>query len=65
MDKHVIIDVSYICEVLWSFGAFFFSGKSLVTVIIMIADFYISVFFLKHIYSYDAKFVAAEPAFCL
>lgn len=44
MGKHVIIDVSSIREVLWSSGAFFFPGKSLVTVMVMVANFYISVY---------------------
>lgn len=61
-----MIDLSYICEVLWSSGAFFsfFPGKSLVTVMVMVADFYLCVLNMYgNIFSHMMQnFVAAEPA---
>lgn len=48
MDRHLIIDVSYRCGVFWSFCWFFFlqrlSETSFVTVMVMVVDFYLSVY---------------------
>lgn len=66
MDKHVIIDVSYKCEVLWSSGTFF-PGRSLVTVMVMVADFYICVLDMDgNIFNHVMQnCVATEAAFWL
>lgn len=67
MDKHVIIDLSYMCEMLWSSGTFFFSGQSLVTVMVIVTDFYLCVLDMDgNISSHMMQnFVASEPALWL
>lgn len=66
MDKHLIIDLSSICEILWSSGTFF-SVKSLLTVTVMVTDFYLCVLDMDgNIFNHMMQnFVAAEPALWL